>query len=195
MAEKNTIESWDILHQESLFFCPIFEVWRKHARSRGSQKEHNFFVLHSPTWVNILPITAENEVVLIRQYRIGMEDFTYEIPGGLVEKQEDPQTGAARELLEETGYGQGQVSLLGQIQPNPATHNNWCFSYIMENAQKVADQQLDQNEEIEIKLTPKNKIPEMVANGLIVHSLVLNAFLYYQFRENSLGNKDPWNVH
>lgn len=181
--EGATTAQWQILRRENLFSCSIFEVQLKRARSYMSGKEHNFFVLHSPMWVNVLPITEEGEVLLIRQYRLGQEDFTLEIPGGLVEPTEAPDVAAQRELLEETGYGQGRLSLLGRIQPNPATHDNWCYSYLSQGVRRLGEQQLDATEEVELRVTPLEEIPGLIREGEISHSLVLNAFLYYFLQE------------
>jgi 8-oxo-dGTP pyrophosphatase MutT (NUDIX family) len=174
-----SVAKWDILHRQNLFSCSIFDVQLKQARSGLSGKEHNFFVLHNPVWVNVLPVTQDGEVILIRQYRLGQEDFTLEIPGGLVEPAEDPAHAAQRELLEETGYGEGSLSLLGRIQPNPATHDNWCYSYLAQGVRPLGEQQLDGTEEVELRPTPLAEIPPLIREGEISHSLVLNAFFYY----------------
>lgn len=149
-------------------------IWKKYGR---------FVVLDSPQWVNIIPLTVEKEVILIEQYRHGSDSITLEVPGGLVEKGEEPRLAAERECLEETGFGSDEEAvLLGETMPNPAFLNNTCFSFVWFNCYEKSAQKLDGNEEINITKVPLKKIPEMIISGQIRHSLVMNAFYYYTLK-------------
>jgi len=66
--------------------------------------KHDFYILESRDWINIIPLTDDHQVVMIRQYRHGSREVTLEIPGGLVDPGDTPKKAAVRELLEETGY-------------------------------------------------------------------------------------------
>lgn len=175
---------------ETLFVCPIFKLRRVSATIRDI-KSH-YFLLENPNWVNIIPLTREGNIIMIRQFRIGANDWTLEIPGGIIEANESPLEAALRELQEETGYGRGEAHYLGKVEPNPATHSNWCHSFLIKDVELVGDINLDDGEEIEIKEVSLEKIPDMIRHGEISHSMVLNAFFLYQLRQSERGNPEPW---
>ncbi len=137
-----------------------------------------FFVIHSTDWVNVIPVTEDEEVVLIRQYRAGTDEIVLEIPGGMVDPGEDPAVAAARELAEETGYVASSVEALGVVQPNPAIQDNRCHTYLARGASLQVDQSFDTNEKIEVITVPLKDIPDMIRDGRIQHSLVVAAFYH-----------------
>ncbi len=190
--QPEKLEPWLIEDEESVFSCRIFDVVRIRATLKGRNKTHNFFILENPEWVNIIPVTKDFDVVLIQQFRMGERAFTLEIPGGLSEPGEDPLTAAQRELLEETGYEGGRAIPLGMVQPNPATHNNRCHSFLQYPVQATGKLNLDENEDIRTLLVPLREIPDMIRRGEIHHSLVLNAFFYYSLLQEQLGNRSAW---
>ena len=141
-----------------------------------SLREGSFFVLETPDWVNVIPLTDRGEVVLIRQYRFGLEGITLEIPGGMVEPGMSPLETGRKELLEETGYGSPDWEFLGYVHPNPAFLTNRCHTFLARGVKKVADLDLDESEEIEVLTVPLEEIPDMITREEITHSLVICAF-------------------
>ncbi len=174
------ISKWLTINKKFLGNFRIFnmlEIERKHP---GREKSGNFIVLDSPRWVNIIPITIDNNVVFIEQYRHGIDELTLEVPGGLVEANESTDDAAARECAEETGYlGEGSPLLIGENIPNPAFLNNRCWSYVWTGCRKLKEQNLDGHEDIRVLEIPLKDVKNMVLNGEIKHSLVLTAFFYY----------------
>ncbi len=174
------IKKWETIQRQPGEDYRIFRAeWikRKHP---DWNKTGNFVVLNSPRWVNIIPITKDNEVVLIEQYRHGIDDITLEVPGGLVEQNEMPQVAAERECLEETGFrGSGSAQLLAEILPNPAFMTNKCWSFVWFDCEQADEQHLDGNEDIRVLTVPMNEIKKLIENNKINHSLVLNAFFFY----------------
>ena len=87
---NNQPDTWKRIESEEVANCRIFKVRQDTCVRLNDGAEHNFFVLENTDWVNIIPVTTNNEVVLIEQFRHGIEAMTLEIPGGMVDDDEDP---------------------------------------------------------------------------------------------------------
>jgi len=173
------VKPWPLLAKRTITENRIFRLTGRDSVSPRTGAQHEFYVLECPDWVNIVPLTEDGEVVLVRQYRHGTGDFTLEIPGGMVDPGDrDPAEAAAREMLEETGYRAGQVEHLGSISPNPAIQVNQCHSYLATGLERVAEPLLDGAEDLEVLSVPLARIPAMIAGGEINHALVVVAFTY-----------------
>ncbi len=157
---------------------PIFTLRRDRLRAPRTGSEHDFYVLEAADWVNVVAITHDQHVVLVRQYRHGTATISTEIPGGVVEPGEQPLEAARRELLEETGFAADDWTALGVVEPNPAIQNNRTWTYLARGARKVADLHLDPAEEIDVDTVPLDRIPQMLRQGAISHALVLCAFAH-----------------
>ena len=179
-GHSGKLKSWQRIDSETVYSCRIFSLQKNRSRSPRTNKEHDFFVLDSGDWVNIIPVTADDRVVLIRQYRHGTEDFTLEIPGGMVD-QEDPSPlyAARREMQEESGYDSEDIIPLGAIHPNPAIQGNRCHSFLARNVEKRFEPNFDTTEETEVTLAPLADIPDLIRQGQITHALVVVAFHWY----------------
>jgi 8-oxo-dGTP pyrophosphatase MutT (NUDIX family) len=144
--------------------------------------EHDFYILESSDWINVIPLTADDKVVMIRQYRHGSREVTLEIPGGLVDPGDTPKKAAARELLEETGYQAKKWLKIGVVNPNPALFNNHCHTFLAQDVNKGADPTPDQTEDIEVVLIPLADIPKLILKGKFDHAMVITAFCHYFLR-------------
>ena len=159
----------------------VFNIRTDRARSPRTGRDHRFYVLESPPWVNVIPLTVQNDVFMISQYRHGIQNVTLEIPGGLVEPSDTLESAAMRELREETGYEGDELILLGKV--NPAIQNNDCYTYLARNDLRVGRQEQDDKEAIEVVLYPLSEIPRLIRENVITHSLVIAAF-YRLFMEH-----------
>jgi ADP-ribose pyrophosphatase len=179
-----TIKPWSLISSKKDRSFRIFDLRTDRAISPRTNKEHDFYVLESYDWVNVIPLTRQNEVVLIRQYRHGIRRVTLEIPGGIVEQGDSPEETARRELLEETGYSASDMILVGSVHANPAFLNNCCYTYLARDVSSSGGQEQDEKEDIEIVIKPLEEIPRLIREGEITHSLVLAAFyrFYMEYR-------------
>ena len=141
-----------------------------------------YFVVEMPPSACAMAVTEDNEVVLVRQYRHAVGETILEIPGGFIDPGEDMQKAIARELLEETGYEFTSYDYLGKIAANPGLLNNYTYMYLARGGKKVAAQQLDHNEDIEMVTMPIEAFRAMLLNNEIVQSLHM-ACTFYAFQK------------
>lgn len=174
-----TIRPWTITRDALWVKTPIFTLNKVTSSSEKEGKTGDFVYLDVPNWVNIIALTPEMEVVLVRQYRHGNRKITLEIPGGMCDEGEDFIHAAERELLEETGYSGEPGVLLGVVDPNPAFQNNRCATVLFRNVRRVSEQSLDPHEEIDVMTLPLSEVKEQIRLGKISHSLVVAAFYHY----------------
>src|SRR4030043_1554114 len=184
------IKPWKCIRSKPAQSFRVFSIRTDTVISPRTGMEHDFYVIESRNWVNIIPLTNDHQVVMIRQYRHGSREVTLEIPGGLVDPGDTPEKAAARELLEETGYQAEELMKIGSVNPNPALFNNRCYTYVAQNVKKIHDPMPDQAEDIEVVLIPLSDIPELIQNGEIDHAMVIAAFYWY-FLETQKGLKTP----
>ncbi len=172
------IKNWDLIDSKIDRDYRIFRINAETSLSPRTNRTGQFYVIDTNDWVNIIPITKDGYVVMIKQYRHGSKNITLEIPGGLVDD-ESPEKAALRELLEETGYQGDGVTYLGATNPNPAIFNNLCHTFLVKNVKKVSDINLDDNEDIEVVLKPLSEVSRLIADGSINHALVIIAFHFF----------------
>ena len=168
--------AWRRVRSERVADCRVFRVRRDIAINPRGGAEHDFYVVEAGDWINVIPLTRDEEVVMIEQYRHGSEDVTLEIPGGMVDEGESPVEAAARELIEETGYTSNEITALGRTRPNPAIHDNWLHTFLARGARFEREPVFDRAEHCALRLVPLRGVPALIAEGFITHALVVVAF-------------------
>ncbi len=183
------IKPWEIISRQTAYACPIFDIERKQVRSPRTGRTLEVQAIHTPSWIMVLALTPRQEVVMVRQYRHGVEKTCLELPGGLLDPGDpSPESTAERELLEETGYRAETVKALGRCHPQPAVLANECFFFLGRDATRVDSQALDAGEDLEILTVPLATIPEKIARREITHGMVLLAFFFYRMGHGGFGD-------
>lgn len=174
---------WHVESNEPLGSYRVFSVTALHARRDGDGKEHTFYRIDAADWVNVVALTADDEVIMIHQYRLGAACQTLEIPGGVVDPGESVLGTAERELLEETGYAAEAWTQIGAINPNPALYGNTLYTFLAQRCHKVAEIANDEAEETIVELVPRSELDARVKQGAVGHALVLTAFHWWALHE------------
>ncbi|AGA25222.1 NUDIX hydrolase [Singulisphaera acidiphila] len=161
----------------------LFRMRRERFRSRTSGRVHGFYVMHLADAVNVVALTPDRQLVLVRQFRAGSARDSLETPGGLLEAGEKALEAGPRELLEETGYAGDAPLLLGTVWSNPSIMTSRSTTIVVPNVRRVAEPRLDPYEELVVELVPARAIPEMIRDGRIDHSLVVGGLLWWLWSE------------
>lgn len=138
----------------------------------------DYYVLEYPDWATAIAVTADNKLILVRQYRHAGDIISLEVPGGVIENSESPETGVQRELLEETGYEFESCELIATLYPNPATANNRTFTYLLKGGVKVREQELDEHEILNVELYTIDEVKQLLLENKIEQSLHASALFY-----------------
>ncbi len=181
------IQKWKTIDTEFIGNFKIFDLFYKTRINPKTSLASKFTVASPPSWVNIISITKNNEIVLVEQYRHGIDELSLELPAGIVETQEDTRAAAERECVEETGYLSKQSAiLLGKIRPNPAFFSNYCFHYLWLDCELKKEQKLDENEDIRVVLHKLEDIPDLIKSQKLQHTLTLSALMLYSIKNSTI---------
>jgi 8-oxo-dGTP pyrophosphatase MutT (NUDIX family) len=170
---------WEKISQHLHATCQVFDVLSARYRHPVRERERDFVVMNVPDWVNVIALTPDHQLVLVRQFRFGIDGFSLEIPGGVMERGEEPLAAAQRELSEETGYTGSRARVLGSVHPNPAIMNNRCHLVLVEDVRRTDALAWDHDEEIEVIMAPVDEVYAWARTGRISHALVLDALLLF----------------
>ncbi|HVU24890.1 MAG TPA: NUDIX hydrolase [Opitutus sp.] len=171
---------WERLDHTSLARTRVFDVRSVRYRHPPRGSERDFVVIDAPDWVNVIAVTPDGRMVLVRQFRFGVNEFSLEIPGGVMEAGEEPLVAGLRELREETGFAGAPARLLGSVHPNPAIQANRCHFVLVDGAVASAAIAWDADEEIQVTTLPVDEVFALARAGKITHGLVLDALFMFE---------------
>lgn len=138
----------------------------------------DYYVLEYPNWVNAVALTEENKVILVRQYRHAGDIISLEVPGGVIDGDESPESAIKRELLEETGYSFSDVELIATTYPNPATATNVTYTYLLKGGLKTHNQHLDEHEILNVEEYTVEEVKQLLKDNKIAQALHATALFY-----------------
>lgn len=168
---------WRIIKDKKLVETPIFDLKEKYLDAPRQTVDHPFYVLDAPEWINVLALTNDSpkKIILVEQYRAGVNESTLEIPGGMVDDGENPLTAAKRELKEETGFESDSWRSLGSVSSNPAILSNRTHLFLATKCVKTAEQNTDGSEDIACHIMEMDQFLSLTADGTVHHAIVVAA--------------------
>jgi 8-oxo-dGTP pyrophosphatase MutT (NUDIX family) len=181
MSDFSSIQPWPDVGGGALGDYRIFRLRTARRRSPRTGSEHDFYVIDCSDWVNVIAVTPADELVMVEQFRHGSASIELEVPGGIMDPGEsDPVAAGLRELVEETGYTGSDAQLIGSVLPNSAIQSNTCRTVVVTGCVFTHELELDESEDIEVRLVPLAAVPGLVASGRIRHSLAVAALYHFE---------------
>lgn len=178
MLDGGDLKPWPELSRETRAQLKSFQSIVARRRSPRTGAEHEFFLLDCRDWINVVALTDEGKVVLVRQYRHGSDTFTLEIPGGAVDPGEDMVEAGRRELREESGYEARELRYLGSVNPNPAFMMNRCGTLLATGCRRVGEIEQDPGEDLQVVELTQRELRQAMRDGHVDHALVFAALAW-----------------
>jgi 8-oxo-dGTP pyrophosphatase MutT (NUDIX family) len=176
MGDSNSkIKNWPKVRSEAGPSLLLFDVRYDFVQNPRTQQVLKRVILETRDWVNVVAITPDHKIVLVKQFRFGSGHITTEIPAGLIDPGENSLDSARRELKEETGYTTEDWRYLGRVQPNPAFLDNYCHHWLAVDVKKKFEPTLDAGEDIEVNLYTFDQMRSAINKGEVDHVLALSA--------------------
>jgi ADP-ribose pyrophosphatase len=178
-----TLKFWKQLDRKTIYHSDWLDVTIDKLELPDGRIIDNFELMHYPhSAAGVVAINEKKEILLVRAYRYINESFDWEIPGGVVERDEHHVEAVRRELLEETGYSCDMISLLLKFYPHKATCDQKFYVYYAEGLKKQTDE--FQKEEVsEIGFFSMDKALKMIDSGEINDSMSIVAIQHYLIDE------------
>lgn len=162
------------------------KVRRDRVRLPSGKVIPDYYVWEHPAWVNVIGLTEDGRLILVRQYRHGLGRVDYELPGGVCDGGEDrPIRAARRELREETGFGGGRWRRWMVLSANPARQDNLSYTFLATGVRRIGEPIQDATEEMAVHLVTRADARRIVQDGTMIHALhvapLLKLFLERQW--------------
>lgn len=167
--------TWKVLKSEYIFRDRWFIARADSCTMPDGRIVEPYYVLEFPNWCNVVVVTEDEKIVMVKQYRHAIAKTTIELPGGVIDANETPEAAAIREVQEETGYLVKDIQFLYKTAPNPATNNNEAFFFLARAGSQITAQHFDPFEDMDVVQYTKTEILQMITNSQIIHGVQIGA--------------------
>ena len=180
---------------EQVADCRVFKVREDFCERDSDGAQHSFFVIECPDWVNVIALTKQNDVVLIEQYRQGTEEIILEIPGGMIDADEEPEAAARRESLEEAGVAPDRVEHIGRYMLMQGGCDELMHLYcgrarLPEQAAAATHGLVHEGEDIRLLIMPAEDAFAMLDRNVIQNATC--ALTLFWLRQNHARLRTEW---
>lgn len=184
------LQKWKILSSDYLFN----DTWLKARKDKCIRADGKivdpYYVMEYPEWATGFALTKDNHIILVKQYRHALGEICIELPGGCVDSSDkDFEAAIRRELLEETGYVFEEVEYLGKTSANPSTNANTLHMFLMKGGEKIKEQDLDHNEEIQVLTYSFAELQKLINENGMMQAMHITCIYYALSKLNLLGWK------
>ena len=168
---------WKTTDSKTILNTVVFDVTKNHNVSHNGI-EGDYIVLKANDWVIVVP-EVDDKLVMVKQWRHGEQKLSIEFPGGVIDKNEEPEKAALRELEEETGCKAQKLVKLGKINPNPALFSNHLHIFLAKDIVKTGIQHLDKDEFINTVELELSEVLDLLGTEHFSHGLMGTALAFY----------------
>lgn len=176
---KTNLKRWEKLSSVNEYKNKFFSIENRSYKLPNGHIINDYYRVHRSNYVIVIAINKNNEVLIEKTYRQGIDDFVYEFPEGWIDSNENPLEAGVRELREETGYG-GQAELLGEFYVQPGYINQRAYVvYIKLDDAKTINHNREVDEDIEVEFLKKEVLDKMISRNEMKDMGMLSAIAMY----------------
>ena len=177
-------KEWQCISQEEGPDLKLFKARFDFMQNPRNEKTEKMLILEGADSVNVVPLSPDHSIYFVRQYRFGTGKHTLELPGGLVDTNEEHGIAAARELEEETGGKAKQWHFLGSIASNPVFMDSYIHHWFAEDVVLSGQQSLDEGEDVSVVELPLDEVKHRFLQGAFSHPHTVNALLRFFIQQS-----------
>ena len=163
-----------ILNTHRDLSIPWFEQIKKEVLFPWEDEPQIYYSIKPSDYVTVLARTKDDKIIVLKQYRPAIEDYTYELPSGHMEEGEKPEEAIVRELEEETACRAADVNFLGEVIPDTGRLENRLWAFYIDNLEINEILRPEENEGIEVCPVSYEEFFEMIRDGRLNHALDLS---------------------
>lgn len=182
MTDHST--QWQCIKTEPGPDLILFRVRYDYMQNPRNASTGKMIILEANDSVNVVAITPQQQILFVRQYRFGIEDYTLELPGGIVDDGEEAKFAGIRELQEETGYTSRNWQSLGKVGSNPVFMNSYIHHWLARDIQLTNKVELDDGEDIELIYLPIEEVKKKLGDGQFLHPHTISGLTRFFFSRN-----------
>jgi ADP-ribose pyrophosphatase len=166
-----------ILSSEMIYQGRVFGLRRDEVVEPSGLRASREVITH-PGSVVVLPVLPDGKIVMVRQYRHATRQYLWELVAGRKEPEETPKQGAARELLEETGYRAKRYKVFLDVFPTPGFLEENMYLLLAEGL-TAGEAQPEEDEKIEVRAFQLKELKQMIKRGRMRDAKSIAGILYY----------------